>query len=168
MDTLQIKKIETERKFATAVYKNFMSLRYGMDPCCIVDMEAATIDKNLCDWDDLKLKYEMVKNKNNIITCTTASKNGGVTWTTADIEALIERIEILETISLEDEKDLNYVHDQPTAAFVWIINHNLNKKPSVRLEDLTGADIIGEIDYTNNNTVRVEFAIPVAGTAYLN
>jgi hypothetical protein len=81
---------------------------------------------------------------------------------------LIKRIEILETISLEDEKDLNYVHDQPTPAFVWIINHNLDKKPSVRLEDLTGADIIGEIDYMNNNTVRVEFAIPVAGTAYLN
>jgi hypothetical protein len=168
MDTALIKQIETERKFATAVYKNFMSLRYGMDPCCLIDMEAAAIDKNLCDWEDLKSKFEMNGKTNNIRTCSTSSNSDGVTWTTADIDALIKRIEILETTSLEDEKDLNYVHDQPTPSFTWTINHNLNKKPSVRLEDLTGADIMGEIDYTNDNTVTIQFAIPVAGTAYLN
>jgi len=168
MDTALIKKIETERRFATAVYKNFVSLRYGMDPCCLVDMEAATIDKNLCDWEDLKLKFEMAENTKSIITCSTPSSSGGTTWTTADIDALIKRIEILETTALEDEKDLNYVHDQPNPAFTWTINHNLNKKPSVRLEDLTGADIMGEIDYNNNNTVTIKFAVPVAGIAYLN
>lgn len=168
MDTALIKKIETEKKFATAVYKNFMSLRYGLEPCCIIDMEAAVIDKNLCDWEDLKMKYKMRTLKNNIITCTTPSEHGGITWTTADINALIQRIEILETTALEDEKDLSYVHDQPTATMSWIINHNLNKKPSVRVENLAKDDIFGEIDYINDNTLRIEFAIPVAGTAYLN
>jgi hypothetical protein len=168
MDTALIKKIETEKKFATAVYKNFMSLRYGLEPCCIIDMEAAVIDKNLCDWEDLKIKYKMRTIKNDIITCTTPSKHGGTTWTTADINALIQRIEILETTALEDEKDLSYVHDQPTATMFWIINHNLNKKPSVRIENLAKDDIFGEIDYVNDNTLRIEFAIPVAGTAYLN
>lgn len=168
MDSSIIKKIEIEKKFATAVYKNFMSLRFGMDPCCLIDMESAAIKKELCDWDDIKIELEMKKTAQEIITCQTPSEDGGTTWTTADIDALIKRIEILETTSLEDEKDLSYVHDQPTPSTTWIINHNLNKKPSVRLEDLTGADIMGEIDYTNDNTVRIQFAIPVAGTAYLN
>lgn len=162
------KKIQTEKKFATEVYKNFMSLRYGLEPCCIVDMEASVIDKALCDWEDLKMKYKMSKLKNNIITITTPSAHGAITWTTADINALIQRIKILETTSLEDEKDLSYVHDQPTASMSWIINHNLNKKSSVRIENLAKDDIFGEIDYINDNTVRIEFVIPVAGTAYLN
>ena len=68
----------------------------------------------------------------------------------------------------EDEKDLNYVHDQPVASTTWTIIHNLNKKPSVRIEDLLKNDIMGEIDYTDNNTVTIQFAIPVAGSAYLN
>ena len=173
MDSSIIKKIEIEKKFATAVYKNFMSLRFGMDTCCLIDMESAAIKKELCDWDDrslvLKTASEELKTKTrDIIVCQTPTETGVTSWTSADIDALIKRIEILETTALEDEKDLSYVHDQPTASTTWIINHNLNKKPSVRLEDLTGADIMGEIDYTNNNTVRIQFAIPVAGTAYLN
>ena len=35
MDSKLIKTIETEKKFATAVYKNFNSIRFGMTPCCI-------------------------------------------------------------------------------------------------------------------------------------
>lgn len=168
MDTALIKQIETEKKFATAVYKNFMSLKYGFEPCCTVDMEAAVIEKSLCDWEELKTKYEMPDTNNNIITCNTPSTSGGITWTTADINALIQRLDIIETTALEDEKDLSYVHDQPTAVATWVINHNLDKKPSVRIEDLANNDIIGEIQYVNDNTLRIEFSMPVAGTAYLN
>ena len=75
-----------------------MSLRYGLEPCCIIDMEAAVIDKNLCDWEDLKMKYKMPTLKNDIITCTTPSEHGGTTWTTADINALIKRIETTEEL----------------------------------------------------------------------
>lgn len=167
MDTALIKKIETEKKFATAVYKNFMSLRYGMDPCCLVDMESAVIKKELCDWYELENEYKEMTSK-DLRTCTTSNNNQSVVWTTADIEALIKRLDVLETATLEDEKDLNYVHDQPVASTTWTIIHNLNKKPSVRLEDLLKNDIIGEIDYTDNNTVTIQFAIPVAGSAYLN
>ena len=167
MDTALIKKIETEKKFATAVYKNFMSLRYGMDPCCLVDMETAAIKKELCDWYELENEYTEMTSR-DLRTCTTSNNDQSVVWTTADIEALINRLEVLETTIAVDEKDLNYVHDQPTPSTTWIINHNLDKKPSVRVEDLAQNDIIGEIDYVDNNTVKVEFAIPVAGTAYLN
>ena len=53
MDNALIKKITTEKKFATAVYKNFMSLRYGMDPCCVIDMDEASLAKWCSDWKDL-------------------------------------------------------------------------------------------------------------------
>lgn len=167
MDTALIKKIETEKKFATAVYKNFMSLRYGMDPCCLIDMESAAIKKELCDWYELENEYIEMTSR-DLRTCTTTNNNQSTVWTTADIEALIHRLDVLETTVAVDEKDLNYVHDQPVAQTVWTIIHNLNKNPSVRLEDLAQNDIIGEIDYIDSNTVKVEFAIPVAGTAYLN
>lgn len=167
MDTAVIKKIETEKKFATAVYKNFMSLRYGMDPCCLIDMESAAIKKELCDWYELENEYNEMRSK-DLRTCTTSNNNQSVVWTTADIEALIHRLDVLETTVAVDETDLNYVHEQPSASMIWIINHNLNKNPSVRLEDLAQSDIIGEIDYIDTNTVKVEFAIPVAGKAYLN
>lgn len=168
MDSALEKKIHTEQKFANAVYKNFMSLRYGMEPCCVFDMEAAVIDKNLCDWQDLKFKNKMGLRKRNIQQCTTSSEKDAVIWTAVDLEALTKRLDILESTTLEDEKDLNYVHNQDNSSMIWTINHNLNKKPSVRIEDINGDDIIGEIDYIDNNTLKIQFAIPVAGNAYLN
>lgn len=168
MDSTLEKKIHTEQKFATAVYKNFMSLRYGMEPCCIVDMEAAVIDKELCDWQDLKSKNKMGLRKRNIQQCETASEKDAVIWSSVDVEALIKRLDILETTTLEDEKDLSFVYEQPVGSLKWIVNHNLGKKPSVRLEDLAGSDLMAEVDYIDNNTLEIKFAIPVAGTAFLN
>lgn len=167
MDTALIKKIETEKKFATAVCKNFMSLRYGMDPCCLIEMESAVIKKELCDWDELENKYTKMISR-DIRTCTTSNNNKSVVWTTADIEALINRIEVLETTISVDEKDLNYVHDQTDPSTSWTIFHNLNKNPSVRIEDVAQNDIVGEVTFIDINTIRLDFAIPVSGKAYLN
>ncbi len=173
MDAQTIKIIETEQKFATAVYKNFMSLRYGMEPCCLVDAEAATIKKELCDWKELQLETSGITASSSlsiteIQTCDITSDTTTTTWTSADIQDLLDRMAILESTVAVDEKDLNFVYPQTTAATVWTITHNLGKNPSVRIEDLTGGDIIGEIDYTDLNTVVITFAIAVAGTAYLN
>ena len=168
MNSKVIKTIETEKKFATAVYKNFTAMRFGMTPCCILDMEKAAIKKELCDWEDLKFKDKMGLREKNIQQCKTASEKNPVTWTSIDLEALLERLDILETLTLEDEKDLNYIHNQPVASATWTITHDLDKKPSVRIENLTGDDIIGEIDYVNTTTLVIIFAVPVAGTAYLN
>ena len=46
--------------------------------------------------------------------------------------------------------------------------HNLNKYPSVRVEDPAGNDVIGMVDYTDLKNLVITFGIPVAGTAYLN
>lgn len=59
-------------------------------------------------------------------------------------------------------------HTQVVASNVWIINHPMNKKPSVMCEDTFGNDIEGEIDYVDANNLTVTFSEPIAGTAQLN
>jgi hypothetical protein len=51
---------------------------------------------------------------------------------------------------------------------VWTINHNLGQFPSVTLVDTTGAVVLADILYVNNNQIIVTFSQPFAGKAYLN
>ena len=65
--------------------------------------------------------------------------------------------------------DKTFTHTQTASAASWTINHNLGKKPSVTVTTLaTGAQVIGEVTYTNNNTLVVSFAAAVSGIAHLN
>jgi hypothetical protein len=65
--------------------------------------------------------------------------------------------------------DKTFSHTQNASASSWTINHNLGKKPSVTITTLaTGAQVIGEVTYTNNNTLVVSFAAAVSGIAHLN
>jgi hypothetical protein len=65
--------------------------------------------------------------------------------------------------------DKTFTHTQNASADSWTINHNLGKKPSVTVTTLaTAAQVIGEVTYTNNNTLVVSFATAVSGIAHLN
>ena len=55
-----------------------------------------------------------------------------------------------------------------TASKVWVILHNLNKKPSVTVIDNYGDVVWCDIEYTNDNTVTLRFSEETAGTVYLN
>ena len=55
-----------------------------------------------------------------------------------------------------------------TASKVWVILHNLNKKPSVTVIDNYGDVVWCDIEYTNDNTVTLQFSEETAGTVYLN
>lgn len=65
-------------------------------------------------------------------------------------------------------KDKSGEYTQDTQAKVWVILHGLNKKPSVTVVDDTGAVVLCDIEYTNENTVTLRFSEPTAGTVYLN
>lgn len=67
-----------------------------------------------------------------------------------------------------DGPDLNYVHTQKDAQFVWVINHNLNKYPSVDTFSANDVEVVGVVEYTDTNTLTVRFSKPVSGKAYLN
>lgn len=61
-----------------------------------------------------------------------------------------------------------YTHTQGVAANPWIINHNLNAYPTVWVLDPLGRAGWTEVEYVNQNTVKVHFNGPQTGTAYLN
>lgn len=67
-----------------------------------------------------------------------------------------------------ESKDKSGEYTQDTQAKVWVILHNLNKKPSVTVIDDTGAVVLCDIEYTDENTIVLRFSEPTAGTVYLN
>jgi hypothetical protein len=47
-------KIKIETEFANAAYKSFMSVRFGLTPCCYYDLESIKIKRDACSWEELK------------------------------------------------------------------------------------------------------------------
>lgn len=62
----------------------------------------------------------------------------------------------------------HYRYETDVLLETWVINHNLNKYPSVVVKQTDGTAIIGEVNYTSMNTLEVYFNTAVKGTAYLN
>jgi len=61
-----------------------------------------------------------------------------------------------------------YTHTQTSASATWTITHNLNCFPSVTIVDSAGTVVIGDVSYTNANTLVVTFVAAFGGKAYLN
>lgn len=61
-----------------------------------------------------------------------------------------------------------YTHVQGTSANPWIITHNLNAYPTVWVMDPLGRAGWAEIEYVDQNSVKVHFPGSQTGTAYLN
>lgn len=51
---------------------------------------------------------------------------------------------------------------------MWTVAHNLGKRPAVTVVDSAGTVAIGEVDYLDDNTVRLTFCAAFSGTAYFN
>lgn len=67
-----------------------------------------------------------------------------------------------------ERKDKAGEYTQDTPSKVWVILHSLRKKPSVTVIDDTGAVVLCDIEYTDENTVILRFSEPTAGVVYLN
>lgn len=50
----------------------------------------------------------------------------------------------------------------------WVLTHNLGKYPSVDVVDSGGNVVWPDVQYTDLNTVTLNFASPTSGKAYLN
>jgi len=62
----------------------------------------------------------------------------------------------------------NFVYSSDIARSVWIIEHNLNKKPAVVVTNRDGFLIEGQVVYTDNNNLTITFSAPIEGYADLN
>lgn len=60
----------------------------------------------------------------------------------------------------------NFVQSIPAAE--WVIQHNLNRFPSVTVVDSAGSVVEGIEEYVSADEIRLSFAAAFAGNAYLN
>ena len=60
-----------------------------------------------------------------------------------------------------------YVHKQLLATDTWVIDHNLGRYPAVTVVDSIKRVYEGDVVYVSENRVRIIFAAPFSGEAYL-
>ena len=64
--------------------------------------------------------------------------------------------------------DKDYVHTQSTASDTWTVNHGLGKKPSVTVVDSAESVVLGDVEYIDNDNVKIYFDSGFSGKAYFN
>lgn len=69
---------------------------------------------------------------------------------------------------LAPSADKHFAYEQAQPSDTWEIQHNLRKYPSVSITDTANTEVVGEVQYLDENSLRVTFSAPVAGYAYLN
>lgn len=62
----------------------------------------------------------------------------------------------------------HFVYNQPVASSVWVIDHPLNKRPSVTVVDSAGSVVVGDITYNSDLQLEIRFSGAFSGKAYLN
>lgn len=66
-------------------------------------------------------------------------------------------------------KTTTFVFEQAIASDTWVINHTLNKRPSIIVVDtLDRVQVPDDIYYNSDNKMTVTFLAAFAGKAYLN
>jgi len=70
--------------------------------------------------------------------------------------------------------DKTFIHNQAIPSTTWgdgnpkMVNHGLNKFPSITVVDTANSVAVGDYTYVDNNNVILEFSAPFAGKAYFN
>lgn len=103
----------------------------------------------------------------NTYTSATTTKKGIIRIATDEeaIDGISENTAITpHTLKLVT----NYVHEQAIASETWVINHNLNKYPSITLTYTSGEVFLANTEYTSLNQVIVHLDSASTGYAYLN
>ena len=78
-------------------------------------------------------------------------------------------VDDINLIKKIDASILTYVHSQGIAAQVWYIIHNLDKRPAIHCEDMSGNEIIPQIVHTDDNNAQAVFGnATYSGTAHCN
>lgn len=87
---------------------------------------------------------------------------------TADNENRTITLTYRDNFSIQDNYKFSHIHTQTVASSTWNITHNLNKFPSVSIVDSSNAEVIGEVEHTNANSLVVKFSAAFSGKAFIN
>ena len=66
------------------------------------------------------------------------------------------------------KEDSHFVYTQSIPSDIWIVQHNLGKKPAITVSDSAGTIVVGQYTYLDDNTVKLEFVGAFSGKAYFN
>lgn len=78
------------------------------------------------------------------------------------------------TIQRRNSPDLSityrsgYIYNQGVPSDTWVINHNLNKNPSVTIVSSAGEEVEGAVVINSLNQITITFCGSFSGKAYLN
>lgn len=61
--------------------------------------------------------------------------------------------------------DSYYEHNQEMPAAVWVVDHNLNKYPSITVMGEDGQERVASPVHISRHRVEIHFSKPFAGTA---
>ena len=79
-----------------------------------------------------------------------------------------KKITTADFLGTHFNNDTTYIFTQNTPSELWVINHNLNKYPSVDIVDSAGSIVEGDVVYADTNTIMITFSNQFSGMAYLN
>lgn len=77
-------------------------------------------------------------------------------------------IEAVTTGNLVTITSKTYIHEQGIASDTWLIEHNLDKYPSVTVVDTAGTVFSAQVEYNDENNCTVYINGATKGKAYLN
>ena len=96
--------------------------------------------------------------KDEILISDSASSNPKLKTKTTNIIALSKIINLKST----------FVFHQAVPSDTWVIEHNLNKFPSVTVVNSHKEEVIGSLQYNTTNKLTLTFSAPFSGDAYIN
>ena len=70
--------------------------------------------------------------------------------------------------ALAANSDKNFVFTQAVASNTWVIQHNLNKFPSVTSVNINNIEMYGEVVFTDVNNLTINFSAAFSGKAFIN
>lgn len=105
--------------------------------------------------------------KGLIKTANNAEVTNEVALTDGNGNELPIRVSTSE-VKVNGEKLGSFTYNQTVASEEWIIEHNMNKNPSVTIVDSANTVVVGSVDYLDKNSLRVSFKFAFKGKAYLN
>lgn len=75
---------------------------------------------------------------------------------------------IVEEIVVVVGGDKHFSYEQIAPSKIWVIFHDLNKRPSVSVTDTAGTEVRGNVTINDGERVVIEFNFPFSGYANLN
>lgn len=115
------------------------------------------------EWDQMGISQTQIAQIEEAFNKTVVDIN-----ITADNENRTITLVYRDTLSIQETFKFSHIHNQTVSSSTWNITHNLNKFPSVSIVDSSNAEVIGEVEHINANSLTVKFSAPFSGKAFLN